>query len=65
MLDGGASDWQMLWIGHPWVSWKHDGKYLHLSDYHEGAAAAELETRWRIPVDSMRSAVEQAERETD
>lgn len=30
-----ATEWQMLWIGHPWVSVRFDGGQLIISDLHE------------------------------
>jgi len=60
LLEAGES-WKMLWIGHPWVSWKRDGDDICLSDYHESTDGAEPDVKWKLPVSELCEAVRRAE----
>jgi len=51
------ADWQMLWVGHPWLSVRHDGQWLVLSGPHESEAP---EARWAVDPGELERAVDLA-----
>jgi hypothetical protein len=57
-----GSDWQMLWIGHPWLSVRHDGRWLVLSGPHESETPA---ARWAVTPDDLGRAVDEAAAELE
>ncbi len=52
--------WQMLWVGHPWLSVRFDGERLILSDLHESEKPV---VRWSINVNELQQALLDVERE--
>ncbi len=52
------SEWEMLWIGHPWLSMKYPEPLLILSDLHESNQPVE---RWMVEPNEIREAVDAAE----
>jgi hypothetical protein len=57
-----GADWQMRWVGHPWLSVRHDGRWLVLSGPHESETPA---ARWAVTPDELGRAVEQAAAELE
>lgn len=57
-----TTEWKMLWIGHPWISYRQEGEWLLLSDYHEDAPPS---TRWKVNPAALFEAVENAQRDVD
>jgi hypothetical protein len=57
-----GSDWQMLWIGHPWLSIRFDGEGLVLSGPHESDSPV---ARCMVSPEALELAVAQAERELE
>lgn len=55
-----GADWEMLWIGHPWLSKRFQDPWLLLSDYHEGENPVE---RWAVKPQQLGNAVKAAEAE--
>lgn len=55
-----GDEWQMLWIGHPWVSIRYEEPRLIFSDLHESAPSASL---WSVDPDELLCAVVAAETE--
>jgi hypothetical protein len=53
-------DWTMLWIGHPWLSYRFDGKRLILGGPHELLEPAD---RWSVRPEELGRAVVTAEEE--
>ena len=53
-------EWEVLWIGHPWLSMKHEEPYLILSEPHESDVPIE---RWKIDQKDLMEAVQRAETE--
>jgi hypothetical protein len=49
-----GTDWQMLWIGHPWLSVRYDGRWLVLGGPHESETPA---ARWAVTPDDLERAV--------
>ncbi len=54
-----GGDWQMLWIGHPWVSVRSEGSHLLLSQPHESNDPV---ARWAVTPAELEHAVTVAER---
>lgn len=54
------SVWEILWIGHPWLSMKYQQPNLILSDVHESNSPVE---RWTVQQDELQKAVHTAETE--
>ena len=54
------ADWEMLWIGHPWLSMKYQEPMLILSDLHESNEPVE---RWAVNPEELQEAVNAAEEE--
>lgn len=52
--------WEMLWIGHPWLSVKFQQPWLVLSDLHE---SDDPEARWMVDPADLRNAITAAEEE--
>ncbi|MEQ8852500.1 hypothetical protein [Gimesia sp.] len=52
--------WEMLWIGHPWLSMKFQQPWLVLSDLHE---SDDPEARWMVDPADLRNAITVAEAE--
>lgn len=49
-----GSEWQMLWIGHPWLSVRYQSPWLVVSEQHESASPSD---RWVVsPVELDRAA---------
>jgi hypothetical protein len=61
-LEYRQSSWKMLWIGHPWLSVRFDGKRLVLSDLHESDSPV---ARWTISHEDLGRAVAEAEAELE
>jgi hypothetical protein len=55
-----GSEWEQLWIGHPWLSYKYQEPWLLLSDLHEAKAPVE---RWVVRRKELEDAVLTAESE--
>lgn len=55
-------DWQMLWIGHPWLSVRFEAPWLILSDLHESDTPT---GRWAVNADDLERAIAVAEEELD
>ena len=55
-----GEQWEMLWIGHPWLSMKLQKPWLLLSDLHETDDPVE---RWAVKPDELSRAVAAAEDE--
>jgi hypothetical protein len=55
-------DWQILWIGHPWLSVRFDAGWLLLSDPHESAAPV---ARWAVTPENLLGAIALAEAELE
>lgn len=55
-----SDKWDMLWIGHPWVSIMFDGQQLVISDYHESDSPT---ARWSVDPDELTEATVRAEAE--
>jgi hypothetical protein len=57
-----GNGWQMLWIGHPWVSVRYETPWLVVSDLHE----SDMPTgRWAVNADDLERAVASAEAEQE
>ncbi len=52
-----GSDWQMLWIGHPWISVRYQSPWLVLSDPHESSTPTD---RWAVIPEELNRAVNDA-----
>ncbi len=57
-----GAGWQILWIGHPWLSVRFGGGSLTLSERHEGA---EPEGRWAVTPEALDAAVRAAASEME
>jgi hypothetical protein len=57
-----GAGWQMLWIGHPWLSVRYDGRWLVLSGPHESEDPA---PRWAVTPEDLERAVGQARAELE
>ncbi len=55
-----GKDWEILWIGHPWLSMKFRQPWLLLSEPHESNDPVE---RWAVKPDELGQAVSAAEDE--
>jgi hypothetical protein len=55
-----GEQWEMLWIGHPWLSMRFQEPWLSLSNLHELDAPVE---RWAVMPDELEEAVMVAEAE--
>jgi hypothetical protein len=53
-------EWQMLWIGHPWLSVRYDNQWLVLSQLHESDAPV---ARWLVTPENLGAAVARARAE--
>ncbi|QGJ70261.1 Hypothetical protein PBC10988_19560 [Planctomycetales bacterium 10988] len=51
-------NWEMLWIGHPWLSYRYENGFLQLSDLHEDT---EPIAKWQISSEILADAVSLAE----
>ncbi|HVW00603.1 MAG TPA: hypothetical protein VHB77_09690 [Planctomycetaceae bacterium] len=49
-----GTDWQMLWIGHPWLSVRYEEAWLIISDAHESDRPT---PRWRVAPEQLSRAV--------
>lgn len=56
------NEWQMLWIGHPWLSIRYESPWLVISEPTESASPSD---RWAISPDELHDAVEGAEAELE
>ena len=56
------AEWQMLWIGHPWLSVKYQEPWLIISDLHESETPT---TRWAVCPDELQREVVAAEAELE
>ena len=54
------AEWQMLWIGHPWISFRFQAPWVILSDRHESDAPRE---RWAVSPDEIRRALSETHME--
>lgn len=50
-------EWQMVWVGHPWVSVRWESPWLILSQPHEGDAP---EDRWAVSPDDLTRALDRS-----
>ena len=57
-----ATDWQMLWIGHPWVSVRFDEGLLIIRDLHEGGAPI---SKYAVLPDDLQKAIGLSETELE
>jgi len=55
-----GANWQMLWIGHPWLSVRYELPWLVISDLHESDMPT---SRWAVNPDDLHQAVADAENE--
>jgi hypothetical protein len=55
-----GTTWEMLWIGHPWLSVRYESPWLVISDLHESDTPT---GRWAVSADDLHQAVADAERE--
>ncbi len=55
-------EWQMLWIGHPWLAFRFQAPWLVLSELHEGGTPCE---RWRVCPDELGRALSHATSELE
>jgi hypothetical protein len=55
-----GTDWQMLWIGHPWLSVRYQEPLLILSEPHESNNPAD---RWSVFPEELNRAVDRAKTE--
>src|SRR5205823_5324331 len=55
-----STEWRMLWLGHPWLSVRHEGGWLVLSGPHESHSPV---ARWAVTPEDLDAAVAQAENE--
>jgi hypothetical protein len=51
-------EWRMLWIGHPWLSVRHEHCWLVLSGPHESDSPV---ARWAVSPEDLDAAVDQAQ----
>lgn len=58
----GESDWRMLWIGHPWLSVRYEGRLLVISEKHESDTPS---GRWAVDAGVLDRAVDAAEVELE
>src|SRR5262249_13887545 len=56
------SGWQMLWIGHPWLSVRYEAPWLVVSDLHESDTPT---GRWAVNSDDLEQAVVAAQDELE
>jgi hypothetical protein len=61
-LDTPCETWQMLWIGHPWLYYRHRGAHLEWTDLMEGEPD---EAQWSLGVASLALALAEATRQLD
>ena len=59
-VDSRGADWQMLWIGHPWLSIRFASGRLVLSEPHEGSPPV---PRWTVDPERLRTAAAAARAE--
>ena len=52
----------MLWIGHPWLYYRHRGTLMEWTDLMEGEAT---EVEWTLPVASLEIALAEATRQLE
>jgi hypothetical protein len=57
-----GADWQMLWIGHPWLSVRYEVPWLVLSNLHESDTPT---GRWAVNADDLERAVAAAQGELE
>jgi hypothetical protein len=57
-----GSEWQMLWIGHPWVSVRYETSWLIVSKPHESDNPVKW---WAVSPDDFLAAVTAAEAELE
>lgn len=55
-------EWRMLWIGHPWLSARYDGRLLVISEPHESDTPS---GRWAVDAGVLDRAVDAAEVELE
>jgi hypothetical protein len=53
-----GSEWRILWIGHPWLSVRYEGRWLVISEPHESNLPS---ARWAVDLDLLGGAVDAAE----
>lgn len=51
------AEWEMVWIGHPWISVRYEHPWLVVSDVHE---SQEPVPRWLVDPDDLKAAVNAA-----
>jgi hypothetical protein len=56
-----GDEWEMLWIGHPWIRWRRDGDDVWLTTYCEADPVAAKTARWAVSVETLREAVDAAQ----
>jgi hypothetical protein len=57
-----GAGWQMLWIGHPWLSVRYEAPWLVISDLHESKTPT---GRWAVNADDLEHAITLAEEELE
>jgi len=53
-----GAKWEMLWIGHPWLSIRYESPWLVISEPHESESPT---ARWAVKPDDLARAVSDAE----
>lgn len=57
-----GSEWQMLWIGHPWLSVRYQSPWLVVSEPHESSTPTD---RWAVIPEELSRAVDDAKTELE
>lgn len=57
-----GSEWQMLWIGHPWLSVRYQPPWLVLSERHESDTPSD---RWAVSPEELNRAADDAKAELE
>jgi hypothetical protein len=61
-IDQPCEKWDMLWIGHPWLYYRHRGTLIEWTDLMEGEPT---EVEWTLPVSSLEIALVEATRQLE
>lgn len=57
-----GKEWEMLWIGHPWLSVRYESPWLVVSEPHESTSPSD---QWAVSPDELHDVVEGAEAELE
>lgn len=57
-----GSEWQMLWIGHPWLSIRYQSPWLVVSEPHESSTPTD---RWTVSPEELNRAIDDAKTELE